>query len=27
VHLMPTGDPVEYVRNLGEHVIAGVSEL
>jgi F420-dependent oxidoreductase-like protein len=27
VHLMPTGDPVDYVRNLGEHVIPGVSEL
>jgi F420-dependent oxidoreductase-like protein len=27
VHLMPTGDPVAYVRNLGEHVVAGVSEL
>jgi hypothetical protein len=27
VHLMPTGDPVEFVRNLGEHVVAGVTEL
>jgi hypothetical protein len=27
VHLMPPGDPVEYVRNLGEHVIPEVTEL
>jgi F420-dependent oxidoreductase-like protein len=27
VHLMPVGDPVDYVRNLGEHVMVRVTEL